>query len=194
MKRKHGAEDGADCRSPSLTLEEQTKKSQKVEDGAIDWKLYAEEIEQRLATTSPEQKRVEAEKTEWQLWAELSHARAQLGQWHEALNAARKAGRSTFEVLQLLHLCLPRLYSFAIHQGRRAEAKALLGLGRCGEALTVARDAVGLANDAQEPEADTLLRSAMTVRTADVCGMLVPPIPDCQLNVPDGCVDLVGAL
>jgi hypothetical protein len=63
-------------------------------------------------------------------------------------------------------------YSLAIHQGRRAEVKALLGLGRCGEALTVARDAVGLANDAQEPEADTLLRSAMTVRTAAVCGML----------------------
>jgi hypothetical protein len=190
MKRKHGAEgaeDGADCRSfPSSPLEEHTKKSQKVEDGELDWKLYAEEIEQRLETTSPEQKNgeVEAEKTECQLWAELSHARAKLGQWHEALNAARKAGRSTFEVLQLLHLFLPRLYSFAINQGRRAEAKALLGLGRCGEALTVARDAVGLANDAQEPEADILLRSAMTVRTADVCGMLVPPIP----HLPVQCV------
>lgn len=137
-----------------MTSEEHIKKSQKVEDGAIDWKLYAEEIEQRLETKSSEEKKrgeAEAENTECQLWAELSHARAKLGQWHEALSAARKAGRSTFE-------------------GRRAEVKALLGLGRCGEALTVARDAVGLANDAQESEADTLLRSAMTAHYEPIVG------------------------
>lgn len=136
MKRKQcaeGAEGDEDCRSLSVTSEEHIKKSQKVEDGAIDWKLYAEEIEQRLETKSSEEKKrgeAEAENTECQLWAELSHARAKLGQWHEALSAARKAGRSTFEVL--LHLCLPHLHHVLIGHSPGAQSRGQ-GIARSGE-------------------------------------------------------------
>ena len=50
-----------------MTSEEHIKKSQKVEDGAIDWKLYAEEIEQRLETKTPEEKRADLQRVVEQL-------------------------------------------------------------------------------------------------------------------------------